>query len=161
MERKNYLEEELSSKEKNYLKSAIKKAFLRFLEYEGARKKFNTYSIEDESIQNQLPIIIDEYFLDEKVNIIDSWSNNTKYSLEQKMICVSRLEDIAVSLGVEKYLRTLTFNEKLVFFLFEIENFQINKIAYVLDVTPKTVYNRHQSAKNKIEEEKNKYGRHF
>ncbi len=77
------------------------------------------------------------------------------------MICASRLEDIAVSLGVEKYLRTLTFNEKLVFFLFEIENFQIYKIAYLLDVTPKTVYNRHQSAKNKIEEEKNKYGKHF
>lgn len=161
MKRKNYLEEELSINEKHYLKSAIKKAFLRFLVYEEVDNKIKLYSFEDEYIHDQLPMVVDEYFVDEKINIIDSWSNNVKYSLEQKIICVSRLEDIAVDLGVDKYLRTLTFNEKLVFFLLEIENFQIYKIAYLLDVTPKTIYNRHQSAKNKIEKEKNKYEKNF
>lgn len=161
MERKNYLKEKLTDKEKNYLKSAIKKAFLRFLEYEEIGSKYKTYSIEDEYIQDQLPVVVDEYFVDEKINIIDSWNNNEKYSLEQKMICVARLMDVAVGLGVEKYLRTLTFNEKLVFFLLEIENFPIYKTAYLLDVTPKTIYNRNQSAKNKIKEERKIYGKDF
>lgn len=161
MERKNYLKEKLSDREKTYLKGAIKKAFLRFLEYEQIGGKFKIYCIDDEYIQNQLPVVVDEYFIDEKINMIDSWSNNDKYSLEQKMICVARLMEVAVGLGVEEYLRTLTFNEKLVFFLVEIENFQVYKTAYLLDVTPKTIYNRNQSAKNKIEKEKNNYGKNF
>jgi len=146
MERKNYLLEELSKDEKNYLKSAIKKAFLDFLKEIKQKNKFSTYSIEDEYIKTQLPMIVDKYFVDEEIEL---WDDNKKYSLEQKNFCVEKLDEIALELGVKEILRTLTFNEKLVFFLLEVKRYYIYEIAYLLNVTPKTVYNRNQSAKRK------------
>ena len=62
---------------------------------------------------------------------------------------VEKLDEIALELGVKEILRTLTFNEKLVFFLLEVKRYYIYEIAYLLNVTPKTVYNRNQSAKRK------------
>ena len=153
MERKNYLVEEMTQDEKNYLKSAIKKAFLDFSKYIRSKNRLITYSIEDEYIQKLLPTVDDEYFIYDIKDIIGLVYSNIIFSVNQKEICVKQLEEIAVHLEIKYILRTLTFNEKLVFFLLEVLNCPVNKIANALSVTEKTVYNRNKSAKNKIEKE--------
>lgn len=50
----------------------------------------------------------------------------------------------------------MTFNEKLVVFLLYIENYQVNEVAILLNVSRMCIWKRDKSIKNKIKEVKEK-----
>ena len=158
MRRKNYLNEKLTKEEERYIYSAIKKAYLSSMRKYSKNKKIKIYSIDDISIQEKIPAVEDCYFED-NMNIFDSWSIILQYSKIQQDTCVQKLNELAIKFGLYKYLKTLTYNERLVFFLLEIQCFSIKKTAFLIGIDRKTVRVRYISAKNKIEEAKLKYGR--
>lgn len=157
MERKNYLVEELSEDEDKYMKVSIKKAYLKFIRDNFKELKAKKYSIDDVNIQDRIPMIEENYF-NEDLSQIDSWNLEYKYSKEQQYICVQKLNSLAMQFGLEKYIRTLTYNEKLVFFLLNIQCLSMNKTSFLISVDWETVKRRKKSADRKIEEEKNKNG---
>ena len=61
-----------------------------------------------------------------------------------------------MQLDFEKYIRTLTYNEKLVFFLLNIQCLSMNKVAFLIGIDWETVKRRKKSAERKIEEVKKK-----
>ena len=61
-----------------------------------------------------------------------------------------------MQLDFEKYIRTLTYNEKLVFFLLNIQCLSMNKVAFLINIDWETVKRREKSAERKIEEVKKK-----
>lgn len=155
MERKNYLVEELTEEEDKYIKVAIKKAYLKFIRNNFKELKAKKYSIDDVNIQDKLPFIEEKYF-DVNLLEIESWNIEHKYSREQQDICVQKLNSLAVQFGLEKYIRTLTYNEKLVFFLLNIQCLSMNKTAFLISIDWETVKRRKKSAERKIEEVKRK-----
>ena len=157
MERKNYLVEELSEDEDKYMKVSIKKAYLKFIRNNFKELEVRKYSIDDVNIQDRIPMIEENYFT-EDLSQIDSWNLEYKYSKEQQDICVQKLNSLAMQFGLEKYIRTLTYNEKLVFFLLNIQCLSMNKTSFLISVDWETVKRRKKSADRKIEEEKNKNG---
>ena len=72
----------------------------------------------------------------------------------QKCDIVLRLDSILRELCLFDLIRTLTFNEKLVFFLFYVENFKNGEISKLLGNTEKTILNRRKSIDTKIEKMK-------
>ena len=158
MERKNYLVEDLSEDEDKYIICAIDKAFLSSIRKYSREKKVKRYSIDDINIQEQLPSREDAYF-EPNLDEINSWVTSHVYSKQQQDFCVQKLESLAMQFGLEKYLKTLTYNEKLVFFLLNIQCLSVNKVAFCLDLTRQAVWSRMKTAKNKIKEAKLKYGR--
>lgn len=157
MERKNYLVEELSEDEEKYIKASIKKAYLKFIRNNFKELKAKKYSIDDVNIQDKIPVIEEKYF-HENLYQIESWNLEHKYSKEQQDICVQKLNSLAVQFGLDKYIRTLTYNEKLVFFLLNIQCLSMNKASFLISVDWETVKRRKKSADRKIEEEKNRNG---
>lgn len=155
MERKNYLLEELSEDEDKYIICAINKAFLSSIRKYSEEKGIKKYSIDDVNIQEKLPTKEDIYFKEE-LNQNDFFDNLQVYSKEQKDICVQKLENLARQFGVEKYLRTLTYNEKLVFFLSEIEAISFRGQAKLISMNRETIGKKYKSSKQKIEKEKQK-----
>ena len=75
-----------------------------------------------------------------------------------KDICVQKLNSMALQFGIEKYIRTLTYNEKLVFFLLNIQCLSMNKASFLIGVDWKTIKRRKESADKKIEEVKKNNG---
>ena len=71
---------------------------------------------------------------------------------------MKKLESLALQFGLERYLRTLTYNEKLVFFLSEIKEISYRKQAKLISMNRETIGNKYKSAKQKIEKEKQKNG---
>ena len=71
---------------------------------------------------------------------------------------MKKLESLALQFGLERYLRTLTYNEKLVFFLSEIKGISYRKQAKLISMNRETIGNKYKSAKQKIEKEKQKNG---
>lgn len=115
MERKNYLVEKLSEDEDKYIICSINKAFLSSIRKYAKEKRVKKYSIDDINIQEELPVKEDVYF-ENNLNEFDSWGISCEYTKEQQDICVQKLEKLTVQFGLEKYIRTLTYSEKLVFF---------------------------------------------
>ena len=155
MERKNYLVEKLTEEEDKYIKVAIKKAYLKFIRNNLKELKAKKYSIDDVNIQDKLPFIEEKYF-DVNLLEIESWNIRHKYSRKQQDICVQKLNSLAMQLDFEKYIRTLTYNEKLVFFLLNIQCLSMNKVAFLIGIDWETVKRRKKSAERKIEEVKKK-----
>lgn len=157
MERKDYLVEELSEDEEKYIICAINKAFLSSIRKYSEEKNIKKYSIDNINIQQELPVKEDVYF-EESLNQDEFLDSSQVYSKEQQDICVQKLENLALQFGVERYLRTLTYNEKLVFFLSEIKEISYRKQAKLISMNRETIGNKHKSAKQKIKEEKQKNG---
>ena len=67
---------------------------------------------------------------------------------------VDTLENIAVELGLSMFITPLTFNEKLVVFLLYLKKYQVNQIAFLLDVNRRTICNRVNSFKKKVSDVK-------
>ncbi len=158
MERKNYLVEELSEDEDKYIICSINKAFLSAIRKYAKEKRVKKYSIDDTNIQEQLPIKEDIYF-ETDLNEFDYWGISCAYTKEQQDICVQKLEKLAVQFGLEKYIRTLTDSEKLVFFLLEVRCLSVKDVSICIKISRQAVWQKRKSAERKIKEAKLKYGR--
>lgn len=101
-------------------------------------------------------------FIDEYDSPIEDTYNFYNYDIEKNKVAVCSLTeeqkcDIVMTMdallkevSLFDLIRTLTFNEKLVFFLYKIENYRNNEIATMLEITEQTVINRRKSIDKKI-----------
>lgn len=152
---KDYLKEELSEEEKLILFGIIWRA---------ARKYKRKYYIEKtknyEFIDNIDYIVEDEYL-----------SYNIKYQIsplniledEQKCKIVIQLDSLFKELSLFELIKILTFDEKLVFFLYCLEGFNNRDVSKILETTERTVFNKRKSIDKKISKMKGKIndGRSF
>lgn len=69
---------------------------------------------------------------------------------KQKCDIVMELDILLKELNLFELIRTLTFNEKLVFFLYYIEDYKNIEIAFMLGNSEKTIFNRRKSIDSKI-----------
>ena len=72
------------------------------------------------------------------------------YTDYEKEKIVEMLDNIASKSGLNMYLKPLTSAEKLVVFLLYLENYQVNEVAILLNVTRMAIWKRDKSIKNKI-----------
>lgn len=70
---------------------------------------------------------------------------------DQKTAIVNQLNMLMDELSLFNLKRALTFNEKLVFFLFFIQKYRTTEVMELLAVDRKTIYNRRKSIQMKIE----------
>ena len=69
----------------------------------------------------------------------------------EKTDIVNKLNTLMDDLSLYELKRALTFNEKLVFFFSFMENYKNKTIQFLLSVDRKTIYNRQQTIKAKID----------
>ncbi len=76
-----------------------------------------------------------------------------KLTEEEKTDIVNKLNKLMDDLGMFDLKRALTFNEKLVFFFTYMykEQYLLKEVAIYLDTTERTIYNRRETLKTKIE----------
>ena len=145
---KDYLKEPVSLEEKAEIISII---------YRVARKHklkiYNERKIKVALIEDLDLSFEDEYEFDN--NQFQAHKDSlSPLSEEQKSDIVNRLNKLLDDLCLFDLKRTLTFNEKLVFFLFSVERYKQVEIMTLLSVSKKTVYNRQKSVEAKIKKMK-------
>ena len=141
---KDYLQENLSEEERLIIIGIIWKVSKKFkMKYYEEKKKYYEF--------------VDEY--DSPIEDVYNFSN---YDIEknkvevrpltekQKCDIVMTMDALLREVSLFKLIRTLTFNEKLVFFLYKIENYRNNEVATMLEITEQTAINRRKSIDKKI-----------
>ena len=149
---KDYLNEPLSNEERAFVYGVIRKASLKFIR-EYTKVKNNEVLISDrENVSEEWAGITNFDFVDRILEnkILRDISALKPYSKYEKDKIVETLEKIALDSGLMRFIAPLTFNEKLVVFLLYIENYQINEICILLQVTRMAIWKRDKSIKKKI-----------
>lgn len=152
---KNYLEENLTQEEINYIKSIIKKSANTYLKKYYKISQNESLCLDDETF--------DEEFIDTRNYNEDNFINkilDTKilrdisalkpYSQYEQEKIVDLMDNYACESGIEHLIMPLTFNEKLVVFLLYVENYQVNEVAILLGISRIAVWKRDKSIKLKI-----------
>ncbi len=152
---KDYLKEELSEEEKLILFSIIWRTARKY-----KRKCYIEKAENYEFIDNIDYLVEDEYL-----------SYNIKYQIsplniledEQKCKIVIQLDSLFKELSLFELIKILTFDEKLVFFLFYLEDFNNREVSKILQTTERTIFNKRKSIEKKINKMKGKldHGRFF
>lgn len=141
---KNYLREDLSEGEKAELISIIwrvaKKHKLKL--YEQRKRTINM-------IEN-LDLHIEDNYNFEKVNIRSFCNPLNPLTELEKTNIVNKLNMLMDELLLYDLKRTLTFSEKLVFFLLSIERLKGVEVMKLLSLSKRTIYNRRKSIESKI-----------
>lgn len=141
---KNYLKEALSDEEKAELISIIwrvaKKHKLK--QYEQRKKTV--------SMIENLDLHIEDNYNFEIINIRSFCNPLTPLTELEKTNIVNKINMLMDELLLYDLKRTLTFNEKLVFFLLSVERLKSIEVMKLLDIDRKTVYNRKKSIESKI-----------
>ncbi len=156
---KNYLKEPLTKEEKSFVYGVIRKSSLKFIrEYTKVKKNeilmSDRYSVsEEEWVDTSTFDFIDKILENKILRDISALKPYSKYEKEK---IVEILEKIALDAGLMRFITPLTFNEKLVVFLLYIENYQINEVCILLQVTRMAIWKRDKSIKKKINEVKEK-----
>ncbi len=150
---KDYLKEKLSDEEKRYIYGIINKTILKYFRESDNKIENESISIDDEDFPEELLAIDDKYNLVNKIldtKILRDICALKPYSQYEKEKIVETLDSIASESGLSMFITPLTFNEKLVVFLFYIENYQVNEVAILLNTTRMSIWRRDQSIKKKI-----------
>lgn len=141
---KNYLKEDLSDEEKAELISIIWRVAKKHKLKQYEQKKKTISMIED------LDLHIEDNYNFETINI-RSFCDPLKPLTElEKTNIVNKLNMLMDELLLFDLKRTLTFNEKLVFFLLSVERLKSIEVMKLLSIDRKTVYNRKKSIEDKI-----------
>lgn len=154
---KDYLKEKLSKEEELVLYAIIWNNSRLYKERIYQKKKI-TYELID-NIDKQVEDTYTFYTSKSQEAIVPFRTLNDK----QKCDIVMDLDSLLRELCLFELIGTLTFNEKLVFFLFYVEDFRNGEIAKLLNNTEKTILNRRKSIDKKIDKMKGdlKYGEIF
>ena len=154
---KDYLKEPLSDEERAFVYGVIRKALLKFIrEYTKVKDNevllSDRISVPEDKLADTTNYDFVDKILENKIlRDISALKPYTKYEKEK---IVETLEKIALESGLMRFITPLTFNEKLVVFLLYIENYQINEICILLEVTRMAIWKRDKSIKKKISEVK-------
>lgn len=141
---KDYLTEPLSDEEKAELISIIwrvaKKYKIRL--YEQNKQNFG--------LIDNLDLAVEDKYDYDKLSFSIYQKSMIPLKESQKTDIVNRINMLLDELSLFDLKRTLTFNEKLVFFLLSVERLKGVEIMKLLNIDKKTVYNRKKSIKLKI-----------
>lgn len=142
---KNYLKEKLSREEELILYGLIWNVsrLYRSRYYQKSNKEFELIDNIDKPIEDTYIF----YTSKSQEIIVPCKQLNDK----QKCDIVMDLDSLLRELGFFELIRTLTFNEKLVFFLLYIKDFKVVEIAKIVGATERTIHNRKKSMQEKIE----------
>lgn len=154
---KNYLKDNLTDEEIAYIYGIIKKASLKFKKkyYKIMRNEENHFFYDDSYDKELLQTEENEEFnfinkiLETK--ILRDITALKPYSQYEKEKIVKMLDNFACESGLDRFIAPLTFNEKLVVFLLYMENYQVNEVAILLNVSRIAIWKRDKSIKNKIQ----------
>lgn len=141
---KNYLKEALSDEEKAELTSIIWRVAKKYKILLYKQQKRNV------SIIDELDLIVEDDYNFDNPNIQDLKGKVAPLTESQKTDIVNKLNMLMDDLCLFELKRTLTFNEKLVFFLLLVERFRGVEVMKLLSISKMTVYNRRKSIENKI-----------
>ena len=162
MEKKDYLLEELTEEEIKYIRGIIWKTARKCWNKENRKNNIEFKSIFDEDLDQRLLITEEEYNLcNNKLSDVYTKSElelKPYNNIEQSAI-VSELNNIAFESNLNKYIKQLTYKEKLVAFLIYIKQFKVNEVAKLLNISRHTVNYRHKKIKEKIRRELKKDGK--
>lgn len=86
-----------------------------------------------------------------KIFFKDYRDSLTPLTEQEKTEIVNKLNTVIDELCLFELKRTLTFNEKLVFFFVLMENYKKEQVALLLNVDRRTIYNRIKSTNAKLE----------
>lgn len=142
---KNYLEEELSQEEKLTILGIIWKVSRLY------KRRFYAEQKRYCSIIDNIDLPTEDVYTFYKSNSQNEMLSLTPITDKQKCNIVMELDSLLRELCLFKLMRTLTFNEKLVFFLFYLEDYKNIEVSIMLENTEKTILNRRKSIDNKIE----------
>ena len=149
---KDNLKESLSNDEKAYIYGIIKKTALKYIG-KIYKIKSNEEFFEDFANINESFYLYEEDDILDKIletKILRDISSLKPYTDYEKEKIVEMLDNIASKSGLNMYLKPLTSAEKLVVFLLYLENYQVNEVAILLNVTRMAIWKRDKSIKNKI-----------
>lgn len=141
---KNYLKESLSDEEKAELTSIIWRVAKKYKILLYKQQKRNV------GIIDELDLIVEDDYNFDNPNIQDLKGKVAPLTESQKTDIVNKLNMLMDDLCLFELKRTLTFNEKLVFFLLLVERFRGVEVMKLLSISKMTVYNRRKSIENKI-----------
>lgn len=156
---KNYLKESLSNDEKAYIYGIIHKTALKYIR-NIYRIKNNEEFFEDSINLNKsfISVCDNDEILDKilETKILKDINSLKPYSAYEKEKIIEMLDSITSKSGLDKYLKPLTSGEKLVVFLLYLENYQVNEVAILLNISRMAIWKRDKSIKNKINKIKEK-----
>lgn len=145
---KDYLKEELTQEERLIILGIIWKV---------ARKHKRKYYIEQKrfcKIIDNIDLGKEDNYTFYKYNSQNRIVSLTPLTDEQKCNIVMEFDSLLRELCLFELIRTLTFNEKLVFFLFYLEEYKNMEVAALLNNAERTILNRRKSIDNKIKKMK-------
>lgn len=144
---KDYLKEELSQEEKLILVGLIWNVAKKF---KGKVYRDNERYCE---LNEDIDVLIEDTYEYKKIEFTHK-GEVCPINDEEKCNIVMYMDYLLREVCLFELIRTLTFDEKLVFFLFYIEELKIYEISNVLGFTERTVYNKRISINNKVKEMK-------
>lgn len=157
---KDYLKEDLSKEERSFIYGIIRNTSLKFAREMKKINEKETISLNDTDILEETLVDPNSYDFIDKIldtKILRDVSVLKPYSQYEKEKAVQALENIALNSNLQKFIAPLTFNEKLVVFLLYIENYQVNEVAILLNITRMAIWKRDKSIKNKINQIKESF----
>lgn len=141
---KDYLKENLTQEERLIILGLIWKVSRLYKRRLFARQQ--KYC----EIKDNIDLATEDNYTFYKYELTTDIVSMTLLTDEQKCDIVLKLDSLLRELCLFDLIRTLTFNEKLVFFLFYIEEYKNIEVATLLGNTEKTILNRRKSIENKI-----------
>ncbi len=145
---KDYLKEKLTQEERLTILGIIWKVARKY-----KRKYYNEQKRYCEIIDN-IDLAIEDTYTFYKYNLQSEILSLTPLTDEQKCDIVMEFDSLLRESFLFELIRTLTFNEKLVFFLFYLEDYKNMEVAALLNNSERTILNRRKSIDNKIKKMK-------
>lgn len=144
---KNYLVESLTEDEKKEIMGII------FMTAKSYQYKLFHKKNKDLLFFDDLEIAYYDKYLYDSYGFKDYKGDMRPITEEEKTDIVNKLNNLMDDLGMFDLKRALTFNEKLVFFFTYMyrEEYLLKEVAAYLDTTERTIYNRRETLKTKIE----------
>lgn len=145
---KNYLKEKLTQEERLMILGIIWKVAHKY-----KNRYYNEQNKYCEFIDN-IDLAIEDTYTFYKYNLQSEIISLTPLTEEQKSNIVIKFDSLLRESCLFELIRTLTFNEKLVFFLFYLENYKNMEVATLLNNSERTILNRRKSIDSKIKKMK-------
>ncbi len=145
---KNYLKEKLTQEERLMILGIIWKVAHKY-----KNRYYNEQNKYCEFIDN-IDLAIEDTYTFYKYNLQSEIISLTPLTEEQKSNIVMKFDSLLRESCLFELIRTLTFNEKLVFFLFYLENYKNMEVAALLNNSERTILNRRKSIDSKIKKMK-------
>lgn len=145
---KDYLKEKLTQEERLIILGLIWKV---------ARKYKRKYFLEQKrycEIIDNIDLQVEDTYTFYTYNSQRDIVSLTPLTDEQKCDIVMEFDSLLRESCLFELIRTLTFNEKLVFFLFYLEEYKNMEVAALLNNSERTILNRRKSIDNKIKKMK-------